>query len=217
MISQIANIHLCPTEKAMENLNLEGINLNVHLVGNTIVDSHRLILNNGKVSSNIEELVDNTDEFYLCTLHRRENREYFIDMWNELNEIAEYKKIIYITHPSVQNSREYLSKKIEILKPINYQDMIYLIDKSKGVISDSGGIQEEVVCMKKKILICRNNTERPETVSIGTNEIIGTNPDNIKPYMKTLFEHNWKKGSIPELWDGNTATRIIEIILGFEK
>ena len=99
MISQIANIHLCPTEKAMENLNLEGINLNVHLVGNTIVDSHRLILNNGKVSSNIEELVDNTDEFYLCTLHRRENREYFIDMWNELNEIAEYKKLSTLLIP----------------------------------------------------------------------------------------------------------------------
>lgn len=173
MISQIANIHLCPTEKAVENLNSERIYENVHLVGNTIVDSYKLILNHGEVSSNIKKLVDNTDAFYLCTLHRRENREYFKNMWNELNEIAEYKKIIYVTHPSVQNSKVSLSEKIEILEPVNYQDMIYLIDKSTGVISDSGGIQEEVVCMKKKILICRNNTERPETVNSGYGKIVG--------------------------------------------
>ena len=208
MISQIANIHLCPTEKAMENLNLEGINLNVHLVGNTIVDSHRLILNNGKVSSNIEELVDNTDEFYLCTLHRRENREYFIDMWNELNEIAEYKKIIYITHPSVQNSREYLSKKIEILKPINYQDMIYLIDKSKGVISDSGGIQEEVVCMKKKILICRNNTERPETVDSGYGKIVGK---KIKENIHFL-ETNTIDSNNENPYGENVTSKILKVL-----
>jgi UDP-N-acetylglucosamine 2-epimerase (non-hydrolysing) len=208
MISQIANIHLCPTEKAMENLNLEGINLNVHLVGNTIVDSHRLILNNGKVSSNIEELVDNTDEFYLCTLHRRENREYFIDMWNELNEIAEYKKIIYITHPSVQNSREYLSKKIEILKPINYQDMIYLIDKSKGVISDSGGIQEEVVCMKKKILICRNNTERPETVDSGYGRIVGK---KIKENIHFL-ETNTIDSNNENPYGENVTSKILKVL-----
>jgi UDP-N-acetylglucosamine 2-epimerase (non-hydrolysing) len=173
MISQIANVHLCPTEKATENLNLEGISENVHLVGNTIVDSYKLILNKGKVSSNIEKIIENSDEFYLCTLHRRENREHFYNMWSELNEIAEHKKIIYITHPSVPNSRENLSEKIVVIEPVNYQDMVYLIDKSAGVISDSGGVQEEVVCMKKKILICRNNTERPETVDSGYGKIVG--------------------------------------------
>lgn len=208
MISQIANIHLCPTKKAVENLNLEGISENVHLVGNTIVDSYKLILNKGKVSSKIKELAENTSEFYLCTLHRRENREYFYNMWSELNEIAEHKKIIYITHPSVQNSREYLSEKIDVLEPVNYQDMVYLIDKSDGVISDSGGIQEEVVCMKKKILICRNNTERPETVDSGYGKIIGKEIKENIHFLETNTIDSENKNPYGE----NVTSKILKVL-----
>ena len=82
-------------------------------------------------------------------------------------------KIIYIKHPSVKNSSEHLNKNIIQIDPVNYEDMIYLIENSKGIISDSGGLQEEAVCAKKKILICRDTTERPETVETGYGKLIG--------------------------------------------
>ena len=118
------------------------------------------------------------------------------------------KKIIYITHPSVQNSREYLSEKIEILKPINYQDMIYLIDKSAGVISDSGGIQEEVVCMKKKILICRNNTERPETVDSGYGRIVGKRIKDNFQFLETQINESENENPYGE----DVTSKILKVL-----
>ena len=80
---------------------------------------------------------------------------------------------------------------------------------SFAVITDSGGITEETTVMGVPCLTLRDNTERPETITIGTNELIGTNPENIKPYMDKLFAGEWKKGGIPELWDGGAAERIV--------
>ena len=90
------------------------------------------------------------------------------------------------------------------------------MEKAKAVITDSGGITEETTVMGVPCMTLRDNTERPETVSIGTNELIGTDPNAIGPALKTLFEGNWKKGTIPELWDGKTSERIIAKILDFK-
>jgi len=81
-----------------------------------------------------------------------------------------------------------------------------------AVITDSGGITEETTVMSVPCMTLRNSTERPETVTLGTNELLGTNPDSITPAMQKLLTGQWKKGSIPPLWDGHTAKRIIEII-----
>ena len=79
-------------------------------------------------------------------------------------------------------------------------------------MTDSGGITEETTVMGVPCLTLRDNTERPETITVGTNELIGTDPNNIAPAMKVLFSGGWKKGAIPELWDGNTAKRILDIL-----
>ena len=94
-----------------------------------------------------------------------------------------------------------------------YLEFNYLIEKSFAVITDSGGITEETTVMNIPCLTLRDNTERPETITIGTNELVGTDPKNIAPYMNLLFSGNWKKGSIPELWDGKAAVRIVEILI----
>ena len=86
------------------------------------------------------------------------------------------------------------------------------VKNSFGVITDSGGITEETTVMHIPCMTLRDNTERPETCEIGTNELIGTNPDNIKPALDKLFAGKWKKGDIPELWDGHSAERIIEVL-----
>ena len=81
-------------------------------------------------------------------------------------------------------------------------------------ITDSGGITEETTVMGIPCMTLRDNTERPETITKGTNELIGTNPKAIKPALQKLFSGEWKKGGIPEKWDGKTATRIIDVIIG---
>jgi UDP-N-acetylglucosamine 2-epimerase (non-hydrolysing) len=88
-----------------------------------------------------------------------------------------------------------------------------LVENSFAVITDSGGITEETTVMGIPCMTLRDNTERPETITIGTNELIGTNPKAIKPALEQLFSGQWKKGNIPELWDGHTAERIVKIIL----
>jgi UDP-N-acetylglucosamine 2-epimerase (non-hydrolysing) len=88
-----------------------------------------------------------------------------------------------------------------------------LVEKSFLVITDSGGITEETTVMGIPCITLRDNTERPETITIGTNELIGTNPKAIKPTMDKLFSGQWKKGGIPPLWDGKTSDRIVEVLL----
>ena len=93
---------------------------------------------------------------------------------------------------------------------MSYFQFNYIVKNSKCVITDSGGISEETTVMNIPCITLRNNTERPETILVGTNELIGTNPEKIVFALKKLFAGNWKKGSIPKLWDGETADRIVQ-------
>ena len=89
----------------------------------------------------------------------------------------------------------------------------YLVENARAVITDSGGITEETTVMGIPCITLRNNTERPETVTIGTNELIGTDSRAIKPAMELLFSGKWKKGNIPELWDGKAGNRIVNTLI----
>ena len=96
---------------------------------------------------------------------------------------------------------------------MSYLEFNYLVKHAKCVITDSGGITEEATVMGVPCMTLRDNTERPETISQGTNELIGTNPKKLIPALKTLFDGDWKKSSIPHLWDGKTASRIVNHLL----
>jgi UDP-N-acetylglucosamine 2-epimerase (non-hydrolysing) len=96
------------------------------------------------------------------------------------------------------------------VEPLGYLEFNYLVQHSKAVITDSGGITEETTVMGIPCITLRDNTERPETCTIGTNELIGTNPSAIKPTLDKLFAGKWKKGGIPPLWDGKAAKRIVK-------
>ena len=87
------------------------------------------------------------------------------------------------------------------------------MERAKAVITDSGGITEETTVMNIPCMTLRDNTERPETITIGTNELLGTSPKNIEPAMKILFSGKWKKGKIPFLWDGKTGERIVQHLI----
>ena len=181
LISQIASIHLCPTKKSMEYLHNENIRDNVYLTGNTIVDIYDYIQNNTKPDVSIKNLIKENKKYYVITLHRRENRgEKIRKMWEQLNQLSNKYKFIYIFHPSLPESKEILNKNIVVLEPQNYENMIHLVLNSSGIITDSGGLQEEAVCAMKKVLVCRDTTERPETIECGIGKLIDTNiMDNI--------------------------------------
>lgn len=100
-----------------------------------------------------------------------------------------------------------------MVEPLGYLEFNYLVERSKSVITDSGGITEETTVMGIPCMTLRNSTERPETVDIGTNELLGVNPKTIQPALEKLFAGQWKKGDIPELWDGKTSGRIEKDII----
>ena len=191
LISQIASVHLCPTQKSIENLHNENIRENVVLIGNTIVDMYGYIKKNTNPDNSIKNLIREHKRYYVVTLHRRENRGDKMNiMWNQLNQLSNKYKFIYISHPSLPESKEILNKdNIILVEPQNYENMVHLISNSKGIITDSGGLQEEAVCAMKKVLVCRDTTERPETIECGLGKLIDTNiVDNIHFFDEELID-----------------------------
>ena len=209
LISKISDIHLCPTKKSINNLNIENIYDNVYLVGNTIVDSFDYIYLNFKIPDKINKIINKIkDNYFLVTLHRRENRGDKMDqMWNQLNLLSENYNIIYITHPSIQRSNEHLTDNIIKLEPQDYISMVFLIKNSSGIITDSGGLQEEAVCARKKVLICRDTTERPETIESGWGKLVNIKIiDNIK-FLKE------KDGELVNPYGENICEKIIKLFV----
>ena len=116
---------------------------------------------------------------------------------------------------SVEENRAALHKvfpNLYIVDPMGYLEFNYLVQHSRAVVTDSGGITEETTVMGVPCITLRDNTERPETCTVGTNELIGTNPAAVKPALDRLYAGEWKKGEIPKLWDGHAAERIVEIL-----
>lgn len=161
--------------------------------------------------------------FILLTLHRPVNvdEEYKLaELINEIMINSRKHKVIFPVHPRTKIIIDNLninSKNLILLEPLSYLEFNYLSKNAKVVITDSGGITEETTVMGVPCITLRDNTERPETVLIGTNELIGTNPKSIKPTLDRLFSNKWKKGNIPDLWDGKTSERIINILIELEK
>ena len=179
LISHISDYHFCPTKLSLENLNKEGISKNVFLVGNTVVDAFDYIYNNYKNSKDFHKPLFTDKPYILVTLHRRENRgERIRSMWDQLNILSSEYTFIYIQHPSCPESKDFLNDNIIKISPQSYYSMVFLIKNSVGIITDSGGLQEEATCANKKILICRNITEREETIHSGFGLLVNTDISN---------------------------------------
>jgi UDP-N-acetylglucosamine 2-epimerase (non-hydrolysing) len=124
--------------------------------------------------------------------------------------------LVFPVHPRTAKILENLGvshPRLHLIEPQGYLEFNYLVERALAVVTDSGGITEETTVLGVPCMTLRDNTERPETVTDGTNELIGTNPKAIQPAMEKLFSGAWKTGQIPELWDGKTAERIIDHIL----
>jgi len=159
--------------------------------------------------------------YIVLTLHRPNNVDDPANLQRLLDEVsgsAGSLPLIFPVHPRtrrvITGSGMAVSDTLSLTEPLGYLEFNYLAERALAVITDSGGITEETTVMGVPCMTLRNSTERPETVTMGTNELLGTNPDAIAPAMQRLLSGNWKKGTVPPLWDGHTAERIIEIISG---
>lgn len=215
----ISNYFFTTTPEAGENLKRSGTpNSSIFWVGNTMIDTllkHRSRFQKPKIW---EELKLSKKGYIVMTLHRPGNvdeEEKLKSLMNEIVENSDNLPLIFPVHPRTSKILHGLGiqhSRLHTIDPLGYLEFNYLVENSLAVITDSGGITEETTVMGIPCMTLRNNTERPETVEIGSNELIGTDPRAIKPAMKKLFSGNWKKGNIPELWDGKTAERIVEIL-----
>ena len=156
--------------------------------------------------------------YFVLTLHRPsnvDNPKNLNDFLNYFNEKLNNYKIIFPIHPrtkkNIKNKLEF--KNIIFSNPLGYLEFNYLVKNSFAVITDSGGITEETTIMNIPCLTIRENTERPETISDGTNVLIGTNIKKFNSYFKKLFDGNWKSGKSPKYWDGKTGERIINKLI----
>jgi UDP-N-acetylglucosamine 2-epimerase (non-hydrolysing) len=155
-------------------------------------------------------------KYIVLTLHRPSNVDELNSFSTLLRSIGRYSRglpVIFPVHPRTAKSLSNLDdvpQNIHLVEPQPYLEFNYLVKYAKAVITDSGGITEETTVMGVPCMTLRDSTERPETVTIGTNELLGIDPEALEPAMDKLFSGNWKLGSIPEKWDGKTGGRIVE-------
>jgi UDP-N-acetylglucosamine 2-epimerase (non-hydrolysing) len=215
----ICDFFFTTTEEAGQNLIKAGVaNDRIYFVGNVMIDT--LLANRNRFTRpDFADTIGLQDQQYLVmTLHRPANVDEPEKLKRTIAEILHNVQglpVIFPLHPRTARVYESLGIKhnnLFIIEPLGYLEFNYLVEHSKAVITDSGGITEETTILNIPCLTLRDNTERPETVEIGTNELIGTKPDKIKPALEKLFSGKWKKGSIPPRWDGKSAERIVQVL-----
>lgn len=208
------------SEIANQNLRNAGVREEqIFFVGNVMIDT--LLANMPKFSkpSIFDALQLQEKQYLVLTMHRPANvdaAEKLKSMMQEIVTNVQGLPIIFPIHPrtaQIFSDLGIAADNLHIVDPMGYLEFNYLVQNAKAVITDSGGITEETTVMGIPCITLRDNTERPETITIGTNELIGTNPEAIQPALDKLFSGSWKKGGIPELWDGKAAERIVGTLL----
>lgn len=216
--------YLFVTEKSgLENLSREGIpDEKVFLVGNVMIDSLINFLPKIEKSSAVKNYNLSPHDYCLFTLHRPsnvDNKNSLLELVDLIHEVSKKKKVIFPIHPRTKKNLEsfgltkFLNHNIRVTDPLGYIDFIALLKNSNFVLTDSGGIQEESTYLRIPCVTLRTTTERPVTVEIGTNYLVGDNINSSKQYITEIINDNSKKGEIPELWDGHAAERIVNILV----
>ncbi len=216
----ISDFFFTTSHFANKNLLNEGVDKNkIHFVGNVMIDTLLVNLGRLKKPDFFDKYKLSSKNYLVLTLHRPHNVDKLERLTKTLKEITEHSNgypILFPVHPRTANvlkTSEAQFSNLIITQPIGYLEFNYIVKHAKAVLTDSGGITEETTVMGIPCLTLRDNTERPETCEVGTNELIGSNPENIKPFLNKLFANNWKNGAIPELWDGKASERIIKQLL----
>jgi UDP-N-acetylglucosamine 2-epimerase (non-hydrolysing) len=167
----------------------------------------------------------NVNDYYLLTFHRpvnvddKENLTILVDI---IAELARKKQLVFPVHPRTRKkiaefglSEKINSENIVMTDPIGYIDFIHLVKNARAVITDSGGVQEETTFMGVPCLTIRPNTERPVTITEGTNTLTELNSSSVNRLLAQIEDGSYKKGKIPYLWDGKASERIVSELQKF--
>jgi len=215
----ITNYFFTTSEVANANLLKAGVPAEqIYFVGNTMIDTLLGNMNRFQPPLFWSDLKLATGNYFVLTLHRPANVDEpksFFDLLQAISTACRDMIIVFPAHPRTAGTLRLVGRlpsNIFLVDPQPYLEFNYLVKHAKAVITDSGGITEETTVMGVPCLTLRNTTERPETVNIGTNELLGTDPAAIKPAVDRLFAGEWKTGGIPKFWDGRTGARIVDVL-----
>lgn len=204
------------TEQASQNLVQAGAATDcVFFVGNVMIDTLLANRQRFRPAPEIQQLGLPDKGYVVLTLHRPQNvdeKEPFHAMLDCISKALVDTPIIFPVHPRTNKllDRSYWRERnITCIDPLGYLEFMHLVEQAKGVVTDSGGVSEETTVLGVPCITLRDNTERPETVDIGTNVLAGTEPTSFVKYLRQLAVNQWKTGSTPEKWDGKSAMRIV--------
>jgi UDP-N-acetylglucosamine 2-epimerase (non-hydrolysing) len=217
----IADLLLTPSEDANENLHREGVpDSKIRLVGNIMIDSLVNNLTKARQRNTLQTLNLREKQYVFVTLHRPSNVDHPENLRaiiHELNRLSDQLPIVFPMHPRTRKMLASFGialkegEQFKILEPIGYHDSLTLTENARLVLTDSGGLQEESTYFKTPCLTLRPNTERPITVTVGSNKL--TDVARLRSDLDAVLKEGKSKGSIPQFWDGNTAERIILALL----
>ncbi len=191
----------------------------IFFVGNTMIDTLLKQRANFEPPPCWEELGLKESQYLVLTLHRPANVDEEAKLKSMIGAIvtgSQGAPVVFPVHPRTAGVFQQAGIEADnlcLVDPLPYLEFNYLVSKARGVITDSGGITEETTVMGIPCLTLRDSTERPETIETGTNELVGTEPANLAPYLHRLFSGEWKEGEIPEKWDGRSGERIIQVLV----
>lgn len=215
----ITNYFFTTSNVANSNLRQIGIPPDrIFFVGNTMIDTLLANRQRFRPPPVWNEVGLEARQYFVVTLHRPANVDEEPGLARLLAAIVHGARglpVVFPVHPRTAKVLEAVELEfpdLRMIEPLSYLEFNYLVEHSMAVITDSGGITEETTVMGVPCMTLRDSTERPETVTVGTNELLGTNPSALEPAFEKLFAGNWKKGSIPEKWDGKTAERIVAVL-----
>ena len=219
--------HLFVTEEdAIANLLKEGRPRDrIYFVGNVMIDALRQFLPLAQESNIGNELglIDGNGfvPFAVLTLHRPSNvdsMQTLEKLLSAIDSVAEELPVVFPVHPRTQDrlkgTRVRHNPRLQLIPPVGYLDFLCLLHRSRFVLTDSGGIQEETTALGVPCLTLRENTERPITVTEGTNQLVGQDPREIIKAAREILAGKTKGGHVPRLWDGHAAERIVGLLLG---
>ncbi len=218
LTDQLADLLFTPSADADENLLREGVPARkIHLVGNVMIDTLVRLLPHAKVSG----LVDRPERYALVTLHRPSNVDdaaMLRRIMDALDEISRQLPVLFPIHPRTRQRLGQIgftvatNGRLRLLEPMGYLEFLALQRLATVVITDSGGMQEETTYLRVPCLTLRENTERPITLSMGTNTLVGQNMSRLRNEVERILGGQAKQGRIPPLWDGRASERIAEIV-----
>lgn len=220
LTDHVSDLLFVTEESGVRNLRGEGVPPHqVHFVGNTMIDSLLAFKKKAETSTILEDLELRTRPYALMTLHRPANvdsLETFSSILSGLQELAEDFPIVFPVHPRTRARIEAFGltcgTSLMLTEPLGYLDFMCLMKHALLVVTDSGGIQEETTCLGIPCVTVRENTERPITVSHGTNVIAGTDSRRIREAIRQQLGRS-HEGHTPDKWDGRAATRILDVVI----